>query len=99
MGFKGGRAAERKNVRQKKSKMFCQPVAAPMGSSIGRSLARRCQDFSLSLCRTYSPLTTPITRIQTAQPPLLTTFLPHTDIAISAVQAPTNLRKTIYFGE
>src|ERR1700730_7068648 len=87
------------NASRTNTQMFCQPVAAPMGSSIGRSLARRCQDFSLSLCRTYSPLTTPITRIQTAQPPLLKTFLPHTDIAISAVQAPTNLRTTISLGE
>jgi hypothetical protein len=79
--------------------MFCQPVAAPMGSSIGRSLAGGFQDFRLRLCRTYSPLTTPITRIQTAQPPLLKTSLPHTDTAISAVQAPTNLRKTISFGD
>src|SRR5258708_7043162 len=85
------------NASRTNTQMFCQPVAAPMGSSIGRSLARRCQDFSLSLCRTYSPLTTPITRIQTAQPPLLKTFLQHTDIAISAVQAPKNLRKPLSF--
>jgi BRO family, N-terminal domain len=40
------------NASRTNTQMLCQPVAAPMGSSIGRSLARGFQDFSLSLCRT-----------------------------------------------
>jgi len=86
------------NGRMTNAQMFGQSIATPMGGSIRRPFACCFQDFGFHLRRAHPTLTASVTRIQTAQPPMLKTSLPDTNIAISAVQAPTNFRKTISFG-
>src|SRR4029077_7406583 len=83
------------NGRMTNAQMFGQSIATPMGGSVHRPFARRFQDFAFHLRRAHPTLAASVARIQTAQPPMLKTSLPDADIAISAVQAPTNLRKTI----
>src|SRR5260221_3022530 len=86
------------NGRMTNAQMFAQSIATPVGGSVTWPCARSFQDFAFHLRRAHPTLTASVARIQTAQPPLLKTSLPDTDIAISAVQAPTNFRKTISFG-
>lgn len=65
-----------------------------MSGRVTGPFARCFQDFGFHLCGAYPSLTASVARIQPLEPLLLKAALPNTDIAISAVEPTTNLRKT-----
>src|ERR1700739_4735884 len=94
MGLNTELAPDSINGRMTYAQMFGQSIAAPMSGSVTGPFARRFQNFGFQLCGADAPLTASVARIQPLEPLLLKAPLPYTDIAISAVEPATNLRKT-----
>src|SRR5258707_2255486 len=64
---------------------FGQPIAAPVGRTVRRTLTRGLQDACLGLSGTGSALTTAITRIESRQTLLLKAPLPLPDILVTTI--------------
>src|ERR1700746_1847674 len=67
-----------------------QPIAAPVGRTVGGTLTRGLQDTRLSLSGPRSALTPAITRIKSRQTLLLKALLPLPEILVTAIQSLPN---------
>src|SRR6478609_11665286 len=70
-----------------KAQLFGQPIAAPMGRTLGGTLTGSLQDSRLNLCSTRPALTTPIARIKPCQTLLFKALLPLPNILVAAMQS------------
>src|SRR6516162_8980432 len=86
MGLNTKLAPDTAHARLTNTQFFSQPIAAPVGPTIPRTLTRGLQNTRLGLSRPRPALTTPITRVQSCQTLLLKAPLPLPDILITAIQ-------------